>query len=197
MNDLMTTPPIERSRSKRKGLIIGGVIVLVILLAGAAFVGGQLLNQQQTNGSNGVTVSNGPGGQQTVRAIMQLEPAKELPATAPDVRGLFASHKDNSIFVTQGDHFMTTVNKDGSVSIQTDGNSQQIEIVVTTDTTIYKDVTQPPDVKTASSSNGKMQQQVTPGSLDEIGTNSFLSAWGDRRGDRLIAKVLVYSQPKF
>jgi hypothetical protein len=43
-------------------------------------------------------------------------------------------------------------------------------------------------------SDGKVQQQVAAGSLDEIGSNSFVSAWGERRGDRVIAKVLFYSQ---
>jgi hypothetical protein len=180
-------------KKKRTGLIIGGVIVLVILLAGAAFVGGQLLNQQQAKGSNGgFTVNGGPGGDQ--KFTVQLQPAKELPATAPDARGIFASRKDNSIFVTQGDKFMAMVNKDGSVQTQTDGNGQQIEIVVTTDTTIYKDATVPPDIKSGSFS-GTLQQQVAPGSIDEISANTFVSAWGERRGDRLIAKVLVYSQP--
>jgi hypothetical protein len=39
-----------------------------------------------------------------------------------------------------------------------------------------------------------IQQQVEPGSLDEIGSNSMISAWGERRGDRVIATVLLYSQ---
>jgi hypothetical protein len=151
------------------------------------------LNHRQPNASNGgLVVNGGPGGGQQI--MMKAVAAKELPDAKPDVAGLFASRKDNSIFVTQGDHFMAMVNKDGSVSTQTDGNGQQIEIVVTTDTTIYKDVTQPPDVKSVPT-DGKVQQQVAPGSLDEISTNSFVSAWGDKRGDRLIAKVLVYSQP--
>jgi hypothetical protein len=192
MADQTIVDPNGQTKPKHTGLIIGGVIALVILLAGAAFVGGRLLNRHANGSDNGVSISNGPGGQQEVRVITQLEPAKELPATAPDARGLFASRKDNSIFVTLGDHFMTTISADGSVSIQADGNSQQLEIVVTTDTKVYKDVTQPPDVKSVPT-DGKVQQQVAPGAIDEISTNSFISAWGDKRGDRLIATVLVYS----
>ena len=178
------------AKPRRRGLVIAGVTVLVVLLAGAAFVGGRLLNQS-ASGSNGITVSGGPGGEQ--RVTVQLEPAKELPNSKPDVTGLFSSRKDNSIFVTQSDKFMVRVNKDGSVNTQTDGNGQQLEVVVTTDTTIYKDVTQPN--LNAPSGNGKVQQQVAPGSLDEISGTTFISAWGERRGDRVIATVLVYSQP--
>ena len=41
--------------------------------------------------------------------------------------------------------------------------------------------------------DGKVQQKVEAGSLDGIGTNSFVSAWGERRGDRVIARVVVYT----
>ena len=181
----------ELPKPKRTQLIIG-VVVLIVLLAGAAFVGGQLLNRQtQTAGPSGMVVSGGPaGGGKTVS--IQLEHAKELPEAAPDVTGLFAERKDNSIFVTMGDKFMVRVDKNGSVDTQTDGNGQKLEVVVTSDTALYKDVTQPPD---PSVTDGKIQQKVETGSLAEIGGNSFVTAWGERRGDRLIAKTLVYSQP--
>ncbi len=185
--------PQTAPKPKRTALIIAGVIVLVALLGGAAFVGGQLLNQQAPAGDpNSRVLAGGPGGKQGIS--VRLERAKELPEAAPDVTGLFSERKDNSIFVTVGDKFMVRVGKDGSVDVQTDGNGQKLEVVVTSETTIYKDVTQLVDIKTQPS-DGKVQQQVEPGSIDEIGANSFVSAWGERRGDRLIAKVLVYSQP--
>ncbi len=187
-----STAPIA-AKPRRTGPIIAGVVVLVVLLAGAAFVGGRLLNQPAQSGApDGMVLSGGPAGGQTVS--LQLEPAKELPNASPDVTGLFAERKDNSIFVTIGDKFMVRVDKNGTVNTQTDGNGGKLEVVVTSDTTIYKDVTQR-NFGGAPPSSGKVQQQVEPGSLDEIGANSFVSAWGERRGDRVIAKVLVYSQP--
>ena len=181
-------------KRRRTGLIVGGVIALVVILASAAFVGGRLLNNQAgpTGGKGGLMIKGGPGGGQAVS--LQIEPAKELPGTAPDVRGLFAERKDNSIFVTLGDKFMVQVDKNGTVNTQTDGNGDKLEVVVTGDTTIYKDVTQA-SLDSPPPSDGKVQQQVAPGTLDEIGSNSFVSAWGERRGDRVIAKVLLYSQP--
>lgn len=192
MND-QPLPNTETPRkSKRTVMIIGGMIALIGLLAGAAFVGGRLLNRQaQIGDPKGLAFSSGTGGAQQVS--VHLERAKELPDAPPAVTGLFAERKDNSVFVSLGDQFMVTVNKDGSVNTQTNGNGQTLEVVVTGDTILYKDVTQLKDIKTQPSSS-TVQQQVEPGSLDGIGSNSFVSAWGERHGDRVIAKVLLYSQ---
>jgi hypothetical protein len=182
-------------KPRRTGLIIAGIVVLVAVLAGAAFVGGRLLNQQAQAGGPGgmMMMSGGPGGGGQSVSV-ELVKAKELPEAEPAASGLFAERKDNSIFVTLGNTFMVQVDKSGAVNTQTDGNGQQLEIVVTGDTTLYKDATQMMDVKTQPV-DGKLQQQLAPGSLDEIGSNSFVSAWGERRGHRVIATVLFYSQP--
>ncbi len=196
--DVVSAPddlPVNPAAPKpRRAKLIVGVVALIVLLGGAAFVGGRLLNQAAppTGGEGSLVMSGGPDGAQ--RVSVQIEPSKDLPSAAPDVRGLFSERKDNSIFVMIGDKFMVQVDKNGTVKTQTDGNGEKLEVVVTSDTTIYKDVTQPPG-SDASPSGGKVQQQVAKGSLDEIGSNSFVSAWGERRGDRLIAKVLLYSQP--
>ena len=189
-DDLAVNPAKPKSR---RGKLIVGAVALIALLAGAAFVGGRLLNNQagQAPGNGGLMIQGGPGGGQAVS--LELVPAKELPTAPPDARGLFAERKDNSVFVTIGDKFTVHVDKNGTVNTQTDGNGDKLEVVVTGDTTIYKDVTQAG--LSAPSSDGKVQQQVAAGSLDEIGSNSFVSAWGERRGDRVIAKVLFYSQP--
>ena len=188
-----STVPFVAAKPKRTGLIIVGVVVLVAVLAGAAFVGGRLLNNQtaQPTDKGGLVMKGGSGG---ANVSVQIERAKELPDAPPDANGLFAERKDNSLFVAIGDKFMVQVDKNGTVNTQTDGNGQQVEIVVTSDTTIYKDATDMVDLKTQPA-DGKIQQQVAPGSLDEIGPNSIVSAWGEKRGDRVIARVLFYTQP--
>lgn len=188
-DELPASPAVSRPRRTK---LIAGVVALIVLLGGAAFVGGRLLNQQKPGvDSGGITLNGGPGGAQSIS--LQFERAKDLPEAAPDVAGLFAERKDNSVFVTVGDKVTVAVSKDGSVDTQTDGNGQKLEVVVTSETTVYKDVTEPPDVN-APPSDGKVQQKVAPGSLDEMGSHSMVSAWGERRGDRLIAKVVLYSQ---
>ncbi len=65
---------------------------------------------------------------------------------------------------------------------------------MTTDTILYKDVTGEQFAKNAPPpTDGKVQQEVVAGTLDEIGGNSMVSAWGEQRGDRLIATVVVYT----
>lgn len=174
----------------RRTKLIGSVVALIVLLTGAAFVGGRLLNQAAPQGGPGDVVPVGdPAGGQGVS--VEMVPAKELPTTEPDALGLFAERKDNSIYVTIGDEFAMRVDKNGNVDLQTNGNGDKLEVVVTSDTTLYKSVM--PDA--VPSGGGKVQQQVAPGSLNEISANSIVSAWGERRGDRLIARVLVYEQP--
>jgi hypothetical protein len=189
-NTVSTTPP----KKKRTSLIIGGVVALIVLLGGAAFVGGRLLNNQpaQPNGNGGLMVKGGPGGGQAVS--LEIESAKELPEAKPEAMGIFAERTDNSIFVTIGNKFMVQVDKNGTVNTQTDGNGDKLEVVVTGDTKIYKDVTEA-SLEGPPPANGKVQQKVAAGSLDDIGSNSFVSAWGEKRGDRVIATVLMYSQP--
>ncbi len=192
---IVNTVEPDVKKPRRKGLIIGSVIALIVLLGGAAFVGGRLLNNQpaQPNGKGGLIMKGGPGGGGQAVSL-QIEPAKELPEAKPDAMGLFAERKDNSIFVTIGNRFMVQVDKNGTVNTQTDGNGDKLEVVVTSDTKIYKDVTEA-SLEGPPPADGKVQQKVAPGSLDEIGSNSFVSAWGEKRGDRVIATVLMYSQP--
>lgn len=200
VSTVVEQPVIQDAPNPRRTKLIVGIAAMVVLLAGAAFVGGQLLNKQAQSAGPGGPFgmrAGGPaeGGAMTSAVSAEFENAKELPATPPEVTGLFVERKDNSIFVTVGNgEFMVAVSEDGAVHTQTGGNGQKLEVVVTNETVLYKDVTgmmlngeQPAD--------GKIQQKVAPGSLDEIGQNSFVTAWGDRRGDRLIAKVLFYSPP--
>jgi hypothetical protein len=176
---------------KRKSLIVGGLAVLVLLLVSAAFVGGRLLNQTAPSGS---LVPGGAVAGGKPRMRIEVEPASELPTSAPDAIGPFVERKDNSLFVAFGSKFMILTNKDGSVQMDGMDRGQRLEVVVTTDTTLYKDVTGEQFARNAPlPADGRVQQKVEAGSLDEIGSNSFVSAWGERRGDRLIAKVLVYT----
>ena len=178
---------------KKRILIIGGIVVLVVLLAGAAFVGAQLLAGQGQPAralKSGLTMMTGQGQ----RVPVDTQSAKELPQTPADVRGVFDHRKDNSLFVGTG-VIIRTAQKDqaGNVTSSSTYDGPIVEVVVTPQTIVYSDVTnrqfngQPP--------SGKIQQVVEQGSLDEIGKDSTLRAWGKKTGDRLIADVIVYSLP--
>ncbi len=200
MNSEIQENPLPAPKgSKNKSILIGiGIGLLVVLLAGAAFVGGRLLNGQGLPGlsSGGPIFSIGPNGGKRVRVnIDDILPAKELPKTPADVRGLFDHRQNNSIFVGTGNVAMTVMkDQSGQVHTSSSHSGPVVEVVVTNQTTIYKDVT-------AEQFNGpppqgqKIQQVVQPGSLDEVGQNSTLTVWGRQTGDRYIADVLVYTPP--
>jgi hypothetical protein len=197
--EIQETPAPAPRKKPRTPYIIGG-IVLVLLLAGAAFVGGRLLNGQGLPGltSGGPQVMTGPGGKTSIRiGPGDIQPAKKLPQTPADVRGIFDHRQDKSIFVGTGNVQMSVM-KDSSGQVHTSASHSGpvVEVVVTTQTTIYHDTTMeqfngPPP------SGQKIQQVVEPGSLDEIGQSSSITVWGKKTGDRYIADVLVYSTPAF
>jgi len=183
---------------KKPILILGGIVALVLLLAGAAYVGGRLLNGQGLPGISGGPMVLGDGGGQNVRInVDDIQPAKELPQTPADLRGLFDRRANNSIFVGTGRVTMT-VERDQSGNVESSSNASgpTVEIVVTNATTVYHDTTlesyngQPP-------AGEKIQQVVEPGSLDDVGQDSLITVWGKKTGDRVIADILVYTTPAF
>jgi hypothetical protein len=124
-------------------------------------------------------------------------PAKELPTTPADIRGLFDHRQNNSIFIGTGNVTISVMkDQSGQVHTSSSHSGPVVEVVVTNQTTIYKDVTMqqfngpPPQGQ-------KIQQVVQPGTLDEVGQNSDITVWGRKSGDRYIADVLVYSPPAF
>jgi hypothetical protein len=165
---------------KKRILIIGGIVVLVLLLAGAAFVGGQLVNGQGLPG-----LGSSGGGHHP-----DILPAKELPQTPADADGVFDHRQDNSIFVGTGEaRIMATRDQSGNiVGFTTSHTGPVAEVVVSPQTKVYRDVTQPRP-------NEWVQQVVEPGSLDEVGQYSAITAWGKKTGDRIVADVLVYTLP--
>lgn len=182
----------------KKVLTIGGIVVLVLLLAGAAFIGGRLLNGQGlpfgSAGGFGPFVS--AGGQRTI-SLDDILPAAELPKTEADANGLFDHRQNNSIYIGTG-KVMISVKRDSSGQVQTDSSHDgpTVEVVVTTQTKVYQDVTMlqfdgpPPE-------GGQIQQVLEEGSLDDIGQDSMITVWGRKTGDRIIADILVYTPPAF
>jgi hypothetical protein len=192
--------PTPTPRKSVRPYIIGGIIVLV-LLASAAFVGGRLLNGQGLPGFSALGGPGGPGlmlgGPGGKMMKLNIQPSKELPQTPADVRGIFDHRQDNSIFVGTG-QVMMTVQKDQSGNVQSSSSHSGpvVEIVITNQTTIYKDVTMqqfngPPP------SGQAIQEVLDAGSLDDIGQSSQITVWGKKTGDRFIADVLVYTPPAF
>ncbi len=185
---------------KKPIFIIIGIVVLVLLMASAAFVGGRLMNGQGLPGVlSGLPFLRGGGNGQEVRiSVDDVQPAKELPQTPADVRGAFDHRQDNSIFIGTGRVTIGVEIDDDSGNVQTSSSHDgpTVEVVVTTQTIIYVDVTMkqfdgpPPEGQ-------KIQQVLETGMLDDLGQSSLITVWGKKTGDRIIADVLVYTSPEF
>jgi hypothetical protein len=193
-----TPPPVKKSR-RWLWLILG--VVLVLVLGAAAFLGGRYLQNGSLStgeGNGGMFFSSGgPGGHVSqIFSKNDIIPAPELPKTAADATGVFVRRQDNSFFIGTGKvQIQVKISGDNGGTPQS-GSSYDgpvIEVVATNNTKIYRDDTFQ-NVKDLPSSS-KIQQKVVPGSLDEIGQNSLINAWGKKTGDRLIADVLLYNKP--
>jgi hypothetical protein len=184
-------------QNKKSFVILG---ILVVLVGAAAFIGGRMLNGKV--GPLGLGMPMGDGGM--VSISVQVTPAPELPTTKPETRGLFVERKDNSIFVSA-----ISMDAGGKgVVLQTggvgDGNGEpsvsgpkpegpKKEVVITGETTIYLENTDFGEPKPGE--NQIIQQTVTEASLDDLTSQSFVTVWGRKSGDRIIAEVLFISNP--
>jgi hypothetical protein len=171
------TTDVKSKKTSRGGwwvTIVVAVAVAALVLAGGVVAAGRL------SAPSGEGERGGPFGQ---RPNFQIEAARELPTTTPNVRGVLTKRADNTL----------TVGVRNGVPGGDNGAAQIIDVVVTGDTAIYHDVTQidfggqPP--------GGAVQQKVERGSLDTINTNSRVTVWGEPNGNQITAKVLVYSDP--
>jgi hypothetical protein len=72
------------------------------------------------------------------------------------------------------------------------------EVVVTTETILYHDTTEPPARRPSGNDPRVLQQTVEQGSLDDLAiSQSLVMVWGRMSGDRIIAEVLLYSNPAY
>ena len=178
MDDLVGTGALPQKRGRRTVWLILGGGLLLMLLVGAAFVGGQLLAQQPLGtGDNPITV---PG------LGVQLTHLEELPDEEPNVVGAFVRLDGNSLFVgtfTGNAPIAIKWGPDGVPDVDYDG--PEVEVVITHETEIYEE-------RIRFQEDG-VEQTLKLGSLGDIAERcTTLEVWGERRGDRVTARVLVY-----
>lgn len=183
-------------QNKKQFVILG---TLVVLVGAAAFMGGRLLNQRV--GPMGMGL---PGGNGDVMSVaIQITPAPELPTTQPEVIGLFTERKDKTIFIQS----VSMEAGKGGVVVQSSGGDAEevsgppldssgprVEVVITAETTIYIETTDmggPP----TSGETQVLQQTVEEGSLDDLTSQSFVTVWGRKSSDRVIAETVFISNP--
>ena len=157
-----------------------------------------------------ISMGNGSGSFSAVVLENNFVPAPELPTTQPDAIGAFVSMQDNTIILQLGGG-MVSLGGGGSVSMDTgqvvvsggsdatgggvpgDIDAVKIEVVITSETKIYRDATEFPDE--SPSENAVFEQKVEEGDLDELSSQTMVMVWGRKSGDRIIADVISYSNP--
>lgn len=153
--------------------------IVIILMGAAAFLAGRLLNR-------GVGPLNMFGPADDGVSIL---PAEELPKTPPEIEGLFVERQD-SLIIVEGDRATGDSVAGSPVGI---GGGSKFEVVITTDTLVYHDTTEPPAQRPAGNDPRVIQQTLEAGTLDDlIVSQSLIMAWGRKSGDRIIAEVVVY-----
>ncbi len=88
--------------------------------------------------------------------------------------------------------------KGGGGEVRTVGgggnDGPKVEVVVTNETVIYRDTTQPGEPPSTAKEQ-TIQQTVEESTLDDLSSQSMVTVWGRKSGDRIIAEVLFYSNP--
>jgi hypothetical protein len=123
--------------------------------------------------------------------MVKIESASELPQRPPDALGVWSRREDNRIFVSRSGQGITFTLDGSAVS---DPDATEVEVVVTSETAVYEDVTQE-SLSAGSPSAETVQQELESGTVEEIGESSIVMAWGEKRGERLVADILVYTGP--
>lgn len=160
----------------------------ILLIGMAASVAGRMLNR-----NTGTVGLGGPNAGRVSISLEDITPAPELPITQADITGMFVERKDNTL-VVQAVSFTMGVGGISSEAPMDENSGIKVEIVITGATSIYKDVTQFPAPVNGEIHN--VQQAAEEGTLDDLNTDTFVSVWGRRSGDRIIADVLFYSNPQ-
>lgn len=185
MNGVSTSYEMKnegRRRGRMKIVMVFGS--LIIVLGGGAFIAGRLLGEElPVTHSDDIQYVESEGGS-VAKSAVRLEPDEKLPDRMPTAVGQFHHRDDKRIFINQ-------YPPPGQMVILDEIDEYPImEIVVTRDTLLYKDVT---DLSQAYES-GVAQQVVAPGSVEDLDQGCSIVVWGEQQGDRIVAEVLQYTR---
>jgi hypothetical protein len=152
---------------------------LIILLALVTFVAVKYMNGAAGSGRGDME----RGG--------NLIPSEELPQTEPQAMGVFSERNDNIIIVAPADSIRMMApgpNQEGEPKMEADYVGNKVEVVISNDTTIYRDVT-PMGPENAEKD---IQQVLELSTIDAISPQSVITVWGRKEGDRIFADAVLF-----
>jgi hypothetical protein len=174
--------------------MIGALLVIGVLSAGV-FVAVRLLTGQSDDNP---IVYIGKDGKE-IRFTMTSAP--ELPEGSSGERCLFLRYEEDNLVVGTGEIGVFVDPEElqkGNLSVDAHYTGPEVEVVVTAKTTIYEDVTDLGFLEDSPGGDYTVQQVLEEhNTLDELEQYAFMNIWGERKGDRLVADMLVYSNVDF
>lgn len=186
----------------RKVVTILLIALGIVVLAAGAFTAVRLITAQ-TNGEAGLpegamvfedVMDDGTGNPVTVKTV--ILPSEELPERPSDVGGILSKQVDNSYFVGTGNISVSVEVVNGVESIAADFSGPEIEVVVGRDTQFYQDVTKV-SFEASESTEQTIQQEIVPVEQPEgLSKGANFQVWGEKRGDRVTAEIIVFSEQR-
>ena len=185
---------------------IGIVVVILLLLAGGAYTAAQLLTipEQETavaSGGGGRVMQSVQIGNDGAAVSVQttILPAAELPDEEAAAFGIVLGRQDDTLTVGTGDlELNVDVDVDASTgqertSVVPSTNGPELEIVLTRNTLLYREVTDIVGQMPNQSGEVTIMQEIRPVSdSSQIEAQMEVQVWGERRGDRIVADIVVF-----
>ncbi|MCP4362363.1 MAG: hypothetical protein GY796_30525 [Chloroflexi bacterium] len=186
----------------RKILAIAGIIVLVMVLAAGAYTAVNLTAAQDEPEDDlpaGSMVfedvmDDGTGNPVTVKTV--ILPAEALPKRPSEAGGVLVRQVDNSYFVGTGSISVNVSTVNGETSTAVDHSGPEIEAVTNHDTLFYRDVTDFSLTAAESKEQTFRQEIILVDQPEKMPDGATIQVWGNKSGDRIIADIIVYSEPK-
>jgi hypothetical protein len=218
ISEKLTTNQSVKISRRQLLMALGSITTLGLVSAACGSPQQPQTNQGTPNGGgpnaapgNSGTAPNGTPGQGGFAP--RETPAPELPATSPDVTGIYVRRQDANLFIGtvmggrgagNGARGNGTPGAAGTRTAPavtpTPYNGPVTEVITTSSTKLYKDVTQNTFQRGQNNTNGNtsgIQQKVqAASSLDDLlGTdaaNGTMTVWGTKTGEQVTATVVVY-----
>ena len=186
----------------RKVLVGMGIVgLLVVILAGGAFTAVRLLSAQNrpSEAPSGAMVfedvmDDGTGNPVTVKTM--ILPAPELPDRPSEAGGVLKRQEDNSYYVGTGSVSVSIEVVNGETSTAVEHSGPEVEVVVGHDTQFYRDVTKVDFSASESKEQTVTQELALVDQPQEMPDGATIQAWGEKSGDRVIADIIVFSEPR-
>jgi hypothetical protein len=172
-------------QNKRLYLMLG---LTVLLVGAAAFLAGRMFSTGPGHRSESGALENG----QVFVSMNDITPAPELPTTAPEINGLFVERKDNTVIV-QIVSFDAGLGGIAGNASQEGESGPKVEVIVTGETTVYQETTE--FSNPVAGQEFSIRQTVEEATLDDLNTQTMITVWGRKNGDRVIAEVFLYVNP--